>query len=199
MSKPKVHLALYGNVGIQRGYCEKCECTALILGGEFQCCGSSCKEDPHRVKRVSQPEYRRRKPPQAEQLRILNEQDHRCFWCERRFGQFAHRYAKVVKIQCEWDHVSPYIWSADSNTNNFVASCQWCNGWKAARIFSTIEEVKIYVATKWEEATETNRKVRELQPAYGSKEILAEVLQHKVQMGSVAYGSSTSSNQEDLK
>lgn len=190
MSKSKVHLALYGNIGMQRGYCERCEGTALILGGEFQCCGQPCEEEPKRVKRIVEPEYRRRKPSRSEQLRILNEQDHRCFWCERRFGQFAHRYGKVVKIECVWDHVSPYIWGADNSVDNFVASCRWCNGWKAARIFKTIEEVKIHVATKWEQAREARNQVRELQPAYRAKAPVDEVLHDQVSLGIMAKGKS---------
>ena len=176
MPKPKVHLALYGNVGLQRGYCATCEQTALIVDGDFQCCGMPCEDEPKQVKRISAPEYRRRRPTVADQARILQEQDYRCFWCERQFGQYAHRYGKVVNIECVWDHVSPYVWSADNGLDNFVASCRWCNSWKAALIFRTIEEVKVHVATKWEEARESHHKVRELSGFYSTETPVAKIL-----------------------
>lgn len=164
--KTKTHVALYGNIKLQRGECFRCKDTALIVDGKYQCCNRKAKEKPERFKRITEPQYNRKRPTRQQQEKILREQEDCCFWCFRRFGQYEKRYSKIVKITCQWDHVTPYNWSAENNINNFVASCRWCNEWKSNLIFNSIEEVRVFLATKWDSATSTLEEEKEVNQYY---------------------------------
>ena len=83
---------------------------------------------------------------------MLEEQDNRCFWCDRRFGStaFVRNRKRIIKLH--WDHIVPYSFGADNTPRNFVAACSVCNSWKSSMMFNTIEEVRIYLYGKWKEA-----------------------------------------------
>jgi len=57
------------------------------------------------------------------------------------------------KLCLEWDHQVPYSYSQNNHDANFLPACHLCNRWKSALIFQTVEEVKVYVATKWEKVS----------------------------------------------
>ena len=148
-----IHLAVYGNVKILRGFCGRCERMALIRDDEFLCCGDLVLIDdsPKREKRMSDA-VRRRKPLKLSVRKAcLIEQDYRCLYCEQSFGGIVWLRGKQITLRVNWDHQVPFSFGHDNREENFAAACQVCNAWKSSLIFQSVDEVKIYVHQKWEQ------------------------------------------------
>lgn len=154
------HLALYGNVQIPRAHCPSCGGASLVVGGRFQCCGRQFQSSIRQTKRMSEPVQRRRLPSAEKRRRMLEAFDYRCAYCERSFGSHVAIDGKSHRLVIHWDHVVPYAYSQDNRTENFLPACQLCNRWKGALCFQTIDEVRLYVAQKWEQ----RKAVPELRP-----------------------------------
>ncbi len=154
------HLAVYGNVQIPRAHCPSCSRTSggafqarrsgagLVVGGRFQCCGGQHRNSIRQTKRMSEP------------IQLLEAFDYRCAYCERSFGLRVAIDGKSHRLVIHWDHAVPYAYSQDNRTENFLPVCQLCNRWKGALCFQTIDEVRLYVAQKWEQ----REAVSELRP-----------------------------------
>ena len=147
MTKP--HIAIYGNVRIVRAYCDQCENTALIIRGKFSCCDSAFSDSPTSFKRICEPEFRRSVPTREMQKLILKIQQGCCFYCDRMFNSTVIVHHRKRKLKLCWDHLVPFAYSQNNNTENFVAACHLCNSWKSDRVFQTIEEAKVFLALKW--------------------------------------------------
>lgn len=148
----KDHWAQYGNTFIRRALCPDCDRQAFVLDNKMACCGIAYQADPKFYQIESSAEFRRRIPSAAAQKRILAAQQHRCFYCNRLFGSYAYpRCGPRVKVRMHWDHLVPYSYGANNNTENFVAACHKCNQWKAAIMFQTVEEAQIHLQNRWDE------------------------------------------------
>lgn len=144
-------IGLYGNVAIERAACPDCGGWALVIGGRLACCDRRLDGQPPRVyRRMSEPEFVRRKPSKTEQESILDEQEHRCFYCDRAFGSHYIRNGRLRRVSVVWDHFLPYSMTANNYAHNFVAACALCNGIKSDRVFQTPEEARIYVQNRAE-------------------------------------------------
>lgn len=150
-SARKTVVALYGNVKILSGYCNDCQRTAFVLDGYIQCCDAPFDDEPVGYKRAIEAEGRRRLPPIAFRQAQLKEQNHRCFYCERSFGSLVFRRGKPVRLQLQWDHMTPFAYGQDNHSYNFVAACHVCNRIKSSRIFQTLTEARIYIDERWRE------------------------------------------------
>ena len=194
----KQHLALYGNTGITRGHCYKCGRYALVIGGELQCCGRLVKAVPSTLKRMSDPEGRRRRPAKEARREILESQDYRCLYCDASFDGYVFYGGQERRVRITWDHVVPYAHTANNHAVNFAASCQFCNSWKSSLIFKTVDEVRIYVATKWENERKAEGELRALRPEVREAAPLAEVLQSQVSVSVVEQDTPTASSSRVL-
>ena len=150
------HLALYGSIRIPRGRCSICKDMALFLDGISACCGAPLSAEPNRTKRISSPENKRARPPLKDRERLLDLFDHSCVYCHQAFGTWVRTKKRGIrKLRLCWDHQVPWAYSQNNRAENFLPACQICNGWKSSLIFRDVEEVELYVAEKWREATET--------------------------------------------
>lgn len=144
------HIALYGNVTLTRGWCHDCSGYALVIKGKFACCDREYSDMPRMVKRMSTPEDVRRLPPLRDRRAQLSEQEGKCFYCLREFGRKVYKHGvKPVVLRVNWDHVLPYSYSQDNHALNFVAACQICNGFKSSRIYATVWDAQVAIATRW--------------------------------------------------
>ena len=146
-STAKSFIALFGNVALQKQFCEQCQEVSLVIKGKLACCDVLALEKPTKYKRESEPEQRRRLPPFEYRTAQLEEQNHCCFYCRRPFGAFVTRKRRLVRLSIAWDHFIPYAYSQDNHARNFVAACQICNAIKNDRCFQTVEEACIYIST----------------------------------------------------
>lgn len=152
------HIALYGNVQILRGLCPECKSTALIISNEYACCGTpfeGCR--PRTYKRLVEPQAVRRKITVNQRRSLLNQQDNRCFYCDRRFGDVARHLSKKRKevLKVQWDHKVPWKYSQNNHITNYVAACHQCNALKYARVFQTVDEARVYLQTEIERRYKT--------------------------------------------
>ena len=143
-------LALYGNVGIVRVYCEDCQRTAFVTGGIKQCCDVPIVEDVTDSERISQPEAKKHGPNTRERMEICARQHDRCLYCDRRFGSTVWYKGKLITLRVNYDHVLPFEYYRDNSLGNFVAACHVCNNWKSSLIFNYLEEIQVYVSEKWQ-------------------------------------------------
>lgn len=185
------YIGLYGNVRIPKSYCQSCGGYAFVLDGELACCGTPHIPKPVRWKRESPPPDKRKMLNSIEQKLILETQNYNCFWCDRSFGIAVKlgRRQRVLKIH--WDHMIPWAYDQNDSVSNFVAACSVCNMWKSSLVFQTIEQCRIYLKGKWDEAQNTENEavgpedVPEVPSRVCSEEEVAEVLLKQVSMASV--------------
>lgn len=151
------YLALYGTVGIVREYCQGCCRTALVVDGVKQCCDKPLVSYAQGYKRMVGAEPKRRSLKKWEKEAILTEQENRCLYCGHTFGALVRLYRgrRLVEVflKVQWDHVLPFIHTYNNDLENFAAACQICNHYKRDRIFTDLEEARIYVAERWERAS----------------------------------------------
>ena len=156
-------ISIYGNTAIEKGYCPDCGAESFIRDGQFLCCGGRANTNPTRYKRESEPDQHRVRLAAIVKARILEDQGHRCFYCDQPFGAVHHRRAKVsrhrmrvvggselrgtkITLRVCFDHRLPYAYSQDNRESNFVAACQVCNTIKGALVFGNMDEARVYIA-----------------------------------------------------
>lgn len=146
------NLALYGNVGIIRAFCQECQRTALVVEGIRQCCDQILNEEVNGTERIIEPEAIKRQPNTREKIVILHRQHDRCLYCDRRLGSLIWYKGKRVTLRVNYDHVLPFEYARDNSLGNFVAACHVCNHWKSNKLFNCLEEIQVYVTEKWQRA-----------------------------------------------
>jgi hypothetical protein len=191
-STMKQHLALYGNTGIPRGYCYKCSRHALIVGGLLQCCDRPVETAPTKLRRMSDPEGRRRTPKLNERNEILQSQNYRCLYCDVSLDGYVFYRGQERRVRTTWDHMVPYSHTFNNHAGNFAATCQFCNAWKSSLIFKSVDEVRIYVAQKWETEREAESRLRGMREEVRTETPLAEVLHADVSVSSLEPSASAS-------
>lgn len=86
--------------------------------------------------------------------KILDIQDHRCYWCGRKYGSYllikTKRKDYIHRISIVWDHYIPYVYTGDNRDDEFVASCQKCNAFKHTfLVYENEDEIREYLHEKW--------------------------------------------------
>ncbi len=75
-----------------------------------------------------------RKPSYTDQIKILEEQDCRCAYCN----------VGLDEVQIEYDHFIPRTWVQHRKADNFVAACRACNQAKKARLFGSEADLRAF-------------------------------------------------------
>ena len=153
--RKRASLALYGNVKMIRGYCERCKSTAFVLDGKMACCNISTQQKPKKIERMIPTSQFRKKPSKRLQEILLEKFNWSCAYCERLFGSYTSYKGREKKVKLHWDHRIPWKYDQNNNDENFLTSCSSCNLWKHSKIFADLDEVKLYVHQKWEEVQNT--------------------------------------------
>jgi 5-methylcytosine-specific restriction endonuclease McrA len=149
------HIACYGSVKILRDVCPECKRTAFVTGNEFACCGAKATlAEPRGYKRECETDNPRAVPSKEMQRKILDDQQGRCFYCERVLGWRYKHKGKLVTLRTHWDHLVPYSYLQSNDSDNFVAACHICNGIKGSLMFQTVEEARVYVNIELQKKTE---------------------------------------------
>lgn len=92
-------------------------------------------------------------PNKNQKIDILWNQRGKCYWCGQKFGQALvvkrkHK-RKIVILRPNYDHVIPFSYLQSNPNKNFVAACQFCNGWKSSKMFSSERVCHVYLLKKW--------------------------------------------------
>jgi len=151
MSQPLPdHIAQYGGAKVIRSWCPECKVYSFVQDKQRGCCRAEYDPNPVQYERMTIGGPRQRLST-AERNAILYSQDNRCFYCDKRFGSIVYLNYRRFVLTINWDHVVPYSYSADSTVRNIVAACRFCNSWKSNMMFSSVDDVRIFVHGKWEE------------------------------------------------
>jgi 5-methylcytosine-specific restriction endonuclease McrA len=143
----------YGGVIIERGVCTVCGDPCIICkDNTSSCCSGQVRRFPHgRIVKETQDNLRRKCPGKGLQKSILDEQNNKCFWCGREFGEYILSPNNIIrKLRPVWDHFIPY--SYNGGNTRFVASCERCNLHKSSMVISatlTEDSLREYLKRKW--------------------------------------------------
>lgn len=148
---PENYVAFYGNVKIEKAWCRDCDGYAFVVDELLVCCGVRVTGLPTYTKREAEPDTRRQNLPDSVKRDKLDEQHHRCFYCDRSFGLIVHRRGKSMRLRVHYDHMVPYSYSYNSDGDNFVAACHVCNTLKHDFVFNTLEEAQLFLFNRWRE------------------------------------------------
>lgn len=143
------HWATYGAVILERQRCPQCRSMCLVVDGRLQCgCEKKAeKENNKYIEQMSPCHGIRRRPPRAEQLKLLELQDNKCLYCGKKFGtRYVHPDYGPSCLTIHWDHRIPFVYT--QSNYGFVAACNVCNSIKSYLMFDTIEEVKNWVSER---------------------------------------------------
>ena len=147
----KSYVGLYGAQQLVKQYCSKCSAYSFVLDGKLKCCGKHTISQPTNYKRESDLSAGRRHLSKVEQNRLLNQQEFKCFYCNRDFNSLVFRKGNAIRLQTEFDHLVPHSYSYNNLSSNFVAACHICNGLKSSLVFDTLEQAQVYLQNKWVE------------------------------------------------
>ena len=139
----KVKSRQYGSTVIQRGKCTGCDESCFICKDKTSsCCGEKTIPYTSGVNAKETHGIVPRKHISVEvKKRILQDQDNKCFWCGREFGEHVLSPKKLLHLLVpNYDHYIPYSYCGDDKLDNFVASCQRCNLHKSATIIANIDQ-----------------------------------------------------------
>lgn len=142
-------IAIYGSVAIEKGYCRECRDYSFVVDGKLVCCDTPPSSPPRSYHRVSTSGRIATRLTKAQREAKLKQQNYRCCYCLRPFGNVVIRRTRQIVLKWEWDHFVPVAYARDNSTDNFVAACQVCNSLKSARCFDTWEEAHAYLREKW--------------------------------------------------
>jgi hypothetical protein len=77
---------------------------------------------------------------------MLEETGNRCLYCGLEFGSPVYRRGHGVEwLEIHWDHRVPYAYVNGNPAHNWAPACQLCNGYKAALMFDTLDEIRAYI------------------------------------------------------
>ena len=95
----------------------------------------------------------RTRPTKRQQIEILWKQKGKCYWCEQKFGQALATKKrgrnKITILKPYYDHVIPFSYLQSNPIKNFVAACQFCNGWKHSKMFNSEAKCHVYLIKRW--------------------------------------------------
>jgi len=145
----KIIKSIYGSVALLKGYCKKCKEYSFIIDGEYQCCNALSGEIYKKEikKRESIGESRRSYISQKMKRDILESQNSKCIYCEKKLEEyFWHNLkGKHVKLRIHFDHFVSWNYSRDNHRNNIYASCHLCNGIKSDKYFYDLISAKEFI------------------------------------------------------
>ena len=141
-----------GRVTLFKWICEKCGEENLTGEDSTQCigCRTLFKFDKKKSTfRVIAARDKRKTFGKAFRASLAEEQDGLCFWCGNVFGDYIVKQGVLRRLEIIVEHVNPVSYSFDNGKDNLVASCQVCNGWKGAKVFTSNDECRGYLMRKW--------------------------------------------------
>jgi hypothetical protein len=144
MPRPKTHIALYGGVGMKRGYCRRCQTHAFVIDDRLKCCGMLFLDEAQAIKRICLPDGSRFLAKKSKQ-QILEQQDYRCAYCWKAFGSVVYRNGKDIILRVNYDHQVPYSYVHETQAYNILAACHVCNALKKDNVFQTIDDCALFL------------------------------------------------------
>lgn len=134
----KTHVAVYGKIKLQRGWCQHCLSESLVREGRLICCDKFFTTLPTFHVIVAPPCYQRKYGPSSKIKRaILETQNHKCLYCRQQLVKGFH-----------WDHFTPFALVGTNEDSNWVAACPVCNQLKQSKVFRTKEKAIAYVRSQ---------------------------------------------------
>jgi 5-methylcytosine-specific restriction endonuclease McrA len=90
----------------------------------------------------------RKQPDSATAKRLITETGNTCTYCDLTIGSYVKRHGTVIELVRNWDHYTPYAYTGDNSHDNWVLSCQVCNGIKSSLMFADIVSARLYIAKR---------------------------------------------------
>lgn len=139
---------MYGSVALLSEICPECHAESFVVEGHFNCCGLPYEKVPDRWKRMSSTSDLRRKFSAAFRQSLITSQNDVCYWCGIPFDREEFNDGKRIKKHVHIEHIEPFIYAANEDDENIVASCSICNWIKTDYVFKDTYACKAYVRTQ---------------------------------------------------
>ena len=141
----------YGKVIMYSANCPSCDETQFEPCLDFKCdiCLHEFKGTIDSL-RIEVSSAKRKRPSPDLKKEILDQQEHKCYWCDRDFDIIYFRYNSIQRLLPNWDHIIPHSYSFSNADDNFVASCSICNSFKHSKVFKNKKECKAYIKQRWD-------------------------------------------------
>jgi 5-methylcytosine-specific restriction endonuclease McrA len=135
-------------------YREKCPiCGDWCLSGnkqKFECyCGSFTSHSDIDTQKIISAQPRRHIHSEKSKQAILDRQDGKCYWCNRKFGSFIYKNNKIIKLSMCIDHVIPHSYCYHDGEKNLVGACNICNSFKSSKMFDSEKECREHLLSRW--------------------------------------------------
>lgn len=134
-------LATYGKVQLQRKYCPECKEISFVVGNVFQCCDMNIKDVPIKYEKMIDNRGVRTSLSRSKQKEIKEKQFNKCIYCGVYFGTPYLYKNKIRRTKINYDHLLPFSFLQDNPDDNWVDSCNICNGIKSNIIFDSMQDV----------------------------------------------------------
>jgi hypothetical protein len=141
---------IYGATTLYKVVCKNCGETMLKGSLKSKCdyCGENIqREKINNTEIILEP--KRGKYSRKFKKRILENQNGRCYWCNRYIGSYVVRKGKSVQLFMHAEHKKPFIKFCNNENDNVVISCHLCNLFKSSTTFGTDEDCREYLNNKW--------------------------------------------------
>lgn len=147
-------------------YREKCPiCGEWCLSGnkkKFECyCGIFTPNTDVDVQKIILAPLKRKQHGPKIKRAILDRQDGKCFWCNRKFGSLIYKNNKIIKLTMCLDHLIPYSYCCHNGKSNLVGSCNICNLFKNSKMFDSEQECRDYLISRWAYCLKTDKIIEE--------------------------------------
>lgn len=137
-----------GSGDLHHDYCERCK-DLSFFDLSFKCIDCKWKLGTISTtiaRRVAEGSYIRKGPSADFRLYQIKLQGRRCYWCNLPFGTWMVNPKKHKKmLEVVWDHYVPYSYTGSCIDEEFVASCQICNGCKHSKSFTEESDTRAYL------------------------------------------------------
>jgi hypothetical protein len=149
-------IIICGGVRLSRQYCTAC-CEWQLLGLDDSRCPDCGEVLPSSYDfKFRKLGYRiGRKGISAGFKRFLiNKQNGRCYWCDRKLGYYYVRKNGPAKKSINHaDHIIPYVYLQSNPIDNWCVSCNLCNLFKSSKYFDKESMTRKYILDRWNSET----------------------------------------------
>lgn len=151
MEEVSAEKVLAGKIDLFRALCPKCGESNLSGKLKFECdCGCDYEGTTEKQRILANIHKRRNIPPKVKK-ELLEKQKNRCYWCERKLGNYIFRKNRIVRLNVHIDHFLPVAYRQMDNAENLTATCHICNLFKSSKMFDSERACKNYILDKWAE------------------------------------------------
>lgn len=135
---------------LYRVFCPKCDDYLLLPKNKLSCdCGSKFFiEGVSENDNILCRSLRKKKLSKDFKELLIKKFNNTCVYCRNEIGSVVSRNNKIFTLKAAFDHFVPYAYLQTNPDDNYILSCNVCNGIKSDLIFEDIDTARHYINKK---------------------------------------------------